>query len=379
VISQPALRIDSKSKGICNNVFNSACDTKKSATKASPAQTSLLSDSNPKSESSFVNPSRALPPLTVNAQGTENQDSVLGYVYPKPSSSQQIATNLPTSTQPPGYIYNQPSKPLKYPTSLIRADSTFVQPSRENAPVNLRSQSTENRKSSIAFNEFPGYNYKKPSITLPYSTPATTTISVTIDSISGQDTDNHEPARDYSYQNPSSVQRVVTQRPPFNGPTTYTPSGYNYPIPEKKLQYPKSVNVPFPSALVGAGSSTESRHSLPSLSHSGQSANAKPTQVRPYDRPYSHIVAASDNQPRFSAKIGTANEPKPPCDHTLPKRTAVQTPESPPPPSLAEFVRGPTSAASVLAASNKVPDKCNHPFLGYVCKRSSDGQGQTSN
>jgi hypothetical protein len=313
--------------------------------------------------------------LAVNIQGTENQDSVLGYVYPKASSTQQIATTLPTSTQPPGYIYSHPSKPLKYPTSSLREDSTFVQPIREIAPVNLRSQGTENQESSNAFNEFPGYNYQRPSTT----TPATTALSVTTDSISGQDTGNHEAAQDYNYPKPSPFETVVTQRPSFDALTTYTPSGYNYPTPEKQLQYQKSLNVPLTSVLVGAGSNTESRHSLPSISQNGESVKINTKPVRPYDSPYSPISAAPDNQSRYFAKIGTATDPKPPCDHTLPKRTAIQTPESPPPPSPAEYVRGPTSAASVLAASNKVPDKCNHPFLGYVCKRSSDGQVRNSN
>lgn len=378
-IPQPALRTDSKSEDICNNVFQAACDTKKSGTKASPPQISLLSHSNLKGESSFVNPSKSLTSLAVNAQGTENQDSVLGYVYPKPPSTLQILSNLPTSTQPPGYIYNQPSKPLKYPTSSLRGDSTFVQPSREIAPVNLRSQSTEDQEPSIAFNEFPGHNYKRPSTTLPYTTPATTTISVTTDSISGQDTGNHETAQDYNNPKPSPFQQVVTQRPFVEGLSTYTPSGYNYPTPEKLLQYQKTLNVPFTSALVEAGSNTETRHSLPAVSQNGESVKASITPVSPYDSPHSAIFAAQENQPRSFAKIETAADPKAPCDHTLPKRTAIQTPESPPPPSPAEYVRGPTSAASVLAASNKVPDKCNHPFLGYVCKRSSDGQVHNSN
>jgi hypothetical protein len=316
--------------------------------------------------------------LAVDDQATENQDSLLGYVYPKPISTQQISTALPISTQPPGYIYNLPSKPFKYPTSSLRGDSTFVQPSREIAPVNLRSQSTENQESSIAFNEFPGYNYQRSSTTSTYTTPATKTISVTIDSISGQDTGNHKTAQDYNYSKPSPFQQVVTQRPSVDGLTTYAPSGYNYPTPEKQLQYPKTLNVPFTSALVGAGSNTESKQSLPSVSQNGESVKANKAPVRPYDSLYSPIFSAPDNQPKSLAKIGTATDPKPPCDHTLPKRTAIQTPESPPPPSPAEYVRGPTSAASVLAASNKVPDKCNHPFLGYVCKRSSDVQVQNS-
>jgi hypothetical protein len=317
--------------------------------------------------------------LVVNGQGTENQDSVLGYVYPKPSTTLQIASTLPTSTQPPGYIYNQPSKPLKYPTPSLRGDSTFVQPSREIAPVNLRSQSTENQKSSIAFKEFPGYNYKRPSTTLPYTTPATTTINVTTDSTSGQDTGNHETAQDYNNPKPYPFQQVVTQRPSFDGLTTYAPSRYNYPTPEKQFQYQKTLNVPFTSALVEAGSNTESRHSLPAISQNGGNVQGNIRPVRPYDSPHSLIFSAQENQSRSFAKIGTATDPIPPCDHTLPKRTAIQTPESPPLPSLAEYVRGPTSAASVLAASNNVPDKCNHPFLGYVCKRSSDGQVHNNN
>ena len=378
-IPRPALRTDSKSEDICNNVFQSGCDAKKSATKSSPAQTSLPFHSNLKGESSFLNPSNTLTSLAINGQGTENQDSVLGYVYQKPSSTQQIATTLPTSTQPPGYIYNPPSKPLKYSTSSLRGDSTFIQPSREIAPLNPTSQNTENQESSIAFNKFPGYDYQRPSTTLPYTTPATTTVSVTTNGLSGQDTGNHEIAQDYNYPKLSPFKEVVTQRPYVEGLTTYTSSGYNYPTPEKQLQYQKTLNVPFTNALVGAGSNTESRHTLPSVSQNGESAKANITQVRHYDTPYSPLFEAPDNQPTFLAKIGTATDPKPPCDHTLPKRTAIQTSESQPPPSPAEYVRGPPSAASVLAASNKVPDKCNHPFLGYVCKRSSDARVHNSN
>jgi len=378
-IPRPALRTESKSEDICNNVFHPGCDAKKSATKSSPSQIALPSPSNLKGESSFFSPSKPLSPLAVNGQGTENQDSVLGYVYPKPLSTQQIATTLPTSTQPPGYIYIQPSKPFKYPTSSLRGDSTFIQPFREIAPLNLRSQSTENQESSIAFNKFPGYNYQRPSTILPYPKPESTTISVTTEGISGQDTGNHETAQDYNHPKPTPFQQFVTHRPYYDDLTTYTPSGYNYPTPEKQLQYQKTLNVPFTNTLVGAGSNTESRHLRYSVSQNGESAKANLTQARPYDSPYSPIFVAPDNQPRFLANIGTAADPKPPCDHTLPKRTAIQTPESQPLPSPAEYVRGPTSAASVLAASNKVPYKCNHPFLGYVCKRSSDSQVHNSN
>ena len=379
LIARPEHRTQYNSEDICNNVFHSACDANKSATKASKTQISLSSQSNLNGEGSFVNPSKALTSLIVNGQGTENQDSVLGYVYPKPSSIQQTETTLPIPTKPPGYIYNQPSKSLKYPTSSLRGESTFVQPSREITPINLRSQSTENQESSIAFNEFSGYNYRRPSTRLPDTTPATTTVSVTTNSISGLDTGNHETAQSYNYKKPSPVQQIVTQRHPVDGLTTYTPPGHNYPTPDKQFQYKKTLTVPFTSALISAGSNIESRHSLLSVSQNGESSKEGITQVSPYDSPYYHIFDEADNQPRPFAKIRTTTDQKPPCDHTLPKRTAIQTPESHPPPSPAEYVRGPTSAASVLAASNKVPDKCNHPFLGYVCKRSSDGQVHKSN
>jgi hypothetical protein len=312
--------------------------------------------------------------LTVNAQGTENQGSVLGYVYPKPSSTLQIATTLPTSTQHPGYIYNPPSKPLKYSTSSLRGDSTFVQPSREIAPINLSSQSTENKELPFGFNEFPGYSYQKPSTKpTPQYTTSATTIRFTTESISGQDTGNHETSKGYNYPKPPAAQQIVTQRPPVDGLVTYTPSGYNYPTPEKQLQYSETLNFPFTSALINAGSNTESRQVLPSGTWNGEIAKDKITQIPLDDNPH-HIFAEPDNQPRPFAKIGTTTDPKPPCDHSLPKRTAIQTPESPALPSPAEYVRGPAGAASVLAASNEVPDKCNHPFLGYVCKRSSDVQ-----
>lgn len=367
LIPQPGIRAELKSENPCKNGFLSACDDQKSTSKASPAHTPPVFHSSLKGESSFLSPSKAL-----NPQGTENQGSVLGYVYPKPSSTQEIATTLPKSTEHPGYIYNPPSKPLKYPTSFLKGDSTFVQPSRQIAPSNLRSQSTGNKELSIGFNEFTGYNYQNPYTTPKYTT-STTTIPVTTDTISGQDTGNHETAQGYDYPKPQPAQQIVTQRLPVDGLATYTPSGYNYPTPAKQLQYPKTLKLPFTSTLTGAGSNTESRQALPPGSWNGERATNNITQTASHDNRYNTFVEIDNQSQPFATTRNTA-DPKPRCDNSLPKRTAIQTTAAPASPSPAEYVRGLSGAASVLAASNEVPDKCNHPFLGYVCKRSSDGQ-----
>jgi hypothetical protein len=373
LITQPAIRNDSKSEDSCKNIFHSACGKNKLTSKAPQVHNPPLPYSNLKSESSFVNPSKASISLTANTQGTENQASVLGYVYPKPSLTQQIVTSLPTSTQHPGYVYNSPSKPLTYQASQLRGDSTFVQPFKQIPPINLKNQGTNNQELLIGFNEPAGYNYQKPSNTPQYPSSTTTRTHSTTESIFGQDTGTHESAQGYNYPKPSPDQQIVTQRPPDFGHTTYTPPGYNYPTPKKQLQYPEPLNVPLTSSLIGAGSNTESRQVLPSFSREKGDENEKVTQVPRYDNPYP-TFAEPVNQPRPFAKIGTTTDPKPPCEHSLPKRTPSQTLKPLALPSPAEYVRGPTGAASVLAGSNEVPNKCNHPFLGYVCKRSSDGQ-----
>jgi hypothetical protein len=270
--------------------------------------------------------------LTLNAHGTESKGSVLGYVYPTPSPTQQTTTPLPTSTQHTGYIYDPPSKPLQYPTPSLRGDSTFIQPLKVNVPNILSGQSTENRAFSSEFNEFSGYNYQTPSKPFKYPTSVPITKKVTLLRTFAQGTNKQE-----------------------NTPT-------------KSVQ---SLTPPFTGIPTSSSSNTEYRKTLTSSSTDGQSTKEIISQIPPYD-PYSKH-AERDNQPRPFAKIGAATDPKPPCDHSLPQSTDVHSPRSAPP-SPSEFVRGPIGAASILAASNELQDKCNHPFLGYVCKRSSDGQ-----
>jgi hypothetical protein len=360
-------RLESKDEDSSKSLFyTSSCDKNKSTTKSPVAHAPPLPPSNLKGDSSFVNPSKVLPSLTINAQGTENKGSVLGYVYPEPSLTQQTATPLPTSTQHTGYVYDQPSKPLQYPTSSLRGDSTFNKPLKTTAPNNFSGQSTENRAFSSGFNEFPGHNYQKPSNPLQYPT-STPTTRVAQDNISGQDTSNQQNSQGYIYPKPPPDHQIVTQRPPPDSHLTSAPTGYNYRIPLKSIQYPKSVQAPFTGTLRGAGSNTEPRETLPSVSANGQIAQEIISQIPSHDDPYS-TLAERDNQPRLFA-----TDPEPPCDHTLPQSTDVHSPHSALS-SPSEFVRGPTGAASALAASNELRDKCNHPFLGYVCKRSSNGQ-----
>jgi hypothetical protein len=331
-LSQPETRLDPKDEDSSKRSFyNFSCDRNSSTTENPATYSSPLPPSNLKGDSSFVNPSKVLPSSTLNAQGTESKGSLLGYVYPTPSPTQQTATPLPTSTQHTGYIYDPPSKPLQYPTSSLRGDNTFIQPLKTTAPNNFSGQSTENRAFSSGFNEFSGYNYQKPSKPFKYPTSAPIT-SVASVKISGQVTNNDEN------------------------------------ITTRKFQIPIS---PFTGIPVSSSSNTEYRKTLPTFSTNGQSTNKIIPRIPPYD---SHSeLAERDNQPRPFAKIGAATDQQPPCDHSLPQSTDAHSPRSAPP-SPSEFVRGPTGAASVLAASNELPDKCNHPFLGYVCKRSSDGQ-----
>jgi hypothetical protein len=333
LLPQPETRLDPKDEDSSKRLLDIfSCDKNRSTIENSAAYESPLPPSNLKGDSSFVNPSKVLPSLTLNPQGTENKGSVLGYVYPTPSPTQQTATPLPTSTQHTGYVYDPPSKPLQYPASSLRGDSTFIQPLKLTAPNNLSDQSTENREFSSGFNEFSGYNYQTPAKPFKYPTSAPITKSVLSVRVFEQDTKNQD-----------------------NTPT-------------KPVQF---LTSPFTGIPVSASSNTENRNTLTSFSTHGQSTKEIIPQIPPYD-PYSKL-AERDNQPRPFAKIGAATDPKPPCDHSLPQNTDVHSPSSAPP-SPSEFVRGPTGAAGVLAASNELPDKCNHPFLGYVCKRSSGGQ-----
>jgi hypothetical protein len=331
-LSQPETRLDPKDEDSSKRLFYIfSCETNRSTTGSPAANASPLPPSNLKGDSSFVNPSKVLPSSTLNAQGTESKGSVLGYVYPTPSPTQQTATPLPSSTQHTGYVYEPTSKPLQYPTSSLRGDNTFIQPLKTIAPNNISGQSTENRAFSSGFNEFSGYSYQKPSKPFIYPTSAPIT-SVTRVKISEQVTNNQEN------------------------------------LDTRTFKIPKS---PFTGIPISSSSNNEYRKTFTSFSTNGQSTKVITPQIPPYD-PYSEL-AERDNQPRPFAKIGAATDPKPPCDHLVPQSADAHSPRSAPP-SPSEFVRGPTGAASVLAASNELPDKCNHPFLGYVCKRSSDGQ-----
>jgi hypothetical protein len=196
----------------------------------------------------------------------------------------------------------------------------------------LSGQDTENRALSSGSNEFSGYNYQKPSRPFKYPTSLSITPRVSPYTISLQGATNQDN------------------------------------IPQGA---PELLISPFEGIPVTASSNTNYRDKLTSFSTNGQGAKDAIPQIPQYD-PYSEL-AQRDNQPRPFALIGAATDPKPDCDHSSPERTDVHSaPSAPPSPS--QFVRGPTAAASVLAASNELQDKCNHPFLGYVCKRSSDDQ-----
>jgi hypothetical protein len=191
-------------------------------------------------------------------------------------------------------------------------------------PNNFAGQSAENREFSSRFKEFSGYNYPRPSTPFTY---------------------------------PTSVITASTAKP------------YNALIQDVKLQdytpfkAGKFHTSPFEGIPVAASSDTDYRDTLTSLSSNGQNAETTVPQKPPYD-PYTKL-ADRDNQARPFARVGAATDAKPLCDHSSPQTSA--------PPSPSEFVRGPRAAASVLAAAKELRDKCNHPFLGYVCKRSSDG------
>jgi hypothetical protein len=322
LLSQPETRLDPNDEDSSKTLLDIfSCDKNKSTTENPAAYESPLPPSNLKGDSSFVNPSKVLPSLTLSAQGIESKDSVLGYVYPTSSPTQLTATTLPTSTQHTGYVYAPPSKPLQYPTS-----SLLLQPLKIIGPNNYSGQSTENRAFSSGLNTFSGYNYQTPPKPFEYPTSSPRTKSFEHDTYNRKNT------------------------------------------PTKLVQ---SLTPLFHDTLGISSSNTEYSKTLTSFSTHGQSTKEIIPQIPPYD-PYSK-PAEQDNQPRPFAKIGAATDPKPPCDHSVPQNTDVHSPRSAAR-SPSEFVRGPTGAASVLAASNELPDKCNHPFLGYVCKRSSNGQ-----
>jgi hypothetical protein len=327
----PQAELEPKDEDPSKRLFNSIpCHKNRSTIESPEANASRLPPSNLRGDSSFVSPSKVLPSLTLNAQGTESKRSELGYVYPVPFAGQQTATPSSQSTQHTGYVYDPPSKPLQYPDSPLRGDSTFVQPLNTSAPNTLSGQGTENRELSSDSNEFSGYNYQKPSRPFKYPTSLSITPSVTPYSTSLQGARHQEDVAD-----------ILTS--------------------------------PFKDIPSTASSNTHYRNKLTSFPTNGQNAKDAIPQIRPYD-PYSNL-AQRDDQPRPFAIIGAATDQKPDCDHSSPESTDVDSARSAPL-SPSQFVRGPTAAASVLAASNELQDKCNHPFLGYVCKRSSDDQAR---
>jgi hypothetical protein len=360
VRTQPATQTQSKIKDPCRHVFHTFLGQKNSSvTNLSAGHAPQLPPANLEGDSSFVNPSNISPSFNLNVQGTENKDSNQGYEYPKPSPTQP-ATPIRTSTQHPGYVYSPPSKPLEYPKSSLKGDSTVVQTLKTVAPINLTGQSTANRAFLSGVNEFSGYSYQKPSSTFQYPPPTSpsTTARVTIDTISGQGTDEKGNSQDYNYPKAPPNQEITIRPPQPDSHSTSSLSGYNYPVPTKHFQYPE----PLLGSLTGEGSKIESRKTFPSVSTNGQSSNENIYEAPNSKDPHA-TLAEADIRPRLSAETGPARNRT--CNHSLPQRA---------PPSPSEFVRGLSGAASVLAASNELPDKCNHPFLGYVCKRSSDGK-----
>jgi hypothetical protein len=319
-LSQAETRLEPKDEDSSKKLFDSIpCDKNRSTTESPEANAPPLPPSNLKGDSSFVSPSKVLPSLTLNAQSTEGKSSDLGgYAYPAPSPTQQTATPLSESTQHTGYVYDTPSKQFQYPESSLREDSAFNQPLKAIAPNSLSGQTTENQALSSGSNKFSGYNYRRPSRPFEYSTLLTT--------------------------------RITPHKTPL----------------QRKFQ-----ESPFAGIPVSASSDTDYRETLAPFSTNGQSRKDTIPQLPPYE-PSSNL-AERYNQPRPFAIVGAATDPKLVCDHSAPEGTDVQPPRSASP-SPSQFVRGPTAAASVLAASNELQDKCNHPFLGYVCKRSSDGQ-----
>jgi len=362
LLPRPTTQIRSKSEHSCKQVFHTFLCEEGGSKTTFKAQSSPLPPSKLVGDSSFVNPSKVLPSLSLNAQSTENQGSIQGYAYPKPSPTQQTTSPIPTTTHQQGYAYNPPYKPLQYPASTLKGESTILQPLKTFASNNLTGQSTENRASSSGFKEFPGYNYQKPLNPLRYPTtttaPSSTIIHDTVDNISGQGTRNQG-----NYKPPPN--QLITTLPP-------AASGYKHPTPAKPVQYPYPLQTPLTSTQIGTRRHTEARKTLPLVSENGSAKNSV-SQRPPSNDPFS-AFRQPDDQLRAFETTDAATHQKPLCDHSLPQGTPVQTPQSSALPSPSEFVRGPAGVASVLAASNELPDKCNHPFLGYVCKRSSDSR-----
>lgn len=319
---QPATQIRSQNDDPCNRIFNTFLFEKNGSIRnLSSAEALSLPRSNLEGASSFDNPSKVLPSLTLNPQGTEYKNSNQGYEY------------------------NPPPNVLQDPSHSLRGESTIGQTSKIVVPVSSTGKNNENLSFASRFKEFPGYSYQEPSKTFQYpiSTLPSTTTRVTTEGTSGQGTGNHEISQGYNYPKPPPDQQIL-------------PSGYNYPIPAQSFQYPESLRE---------SSSIESRKTLPSVYFNGQNTKEGAYQTRNPEDAYT-TTAELDIRPRSFEKTDQN------CDHSLPRRAYVDTQGSSAPSSPSEFVRGLSGTASVLAASNELPDKCNHPFLGYVCKRSSD-------
>ncbi|PSN41175.1 hypothetical protein C0J52_16106 [Blattella germanica] len=214
---------------------------------------------------------------------------------------------LSTTTPHPGYEYNKPKNELRYPASSFSRENNNNQPPKTFPPNNFDSQSTNNQ---------PGYNYDKPLNPLSISTTRKPPQN-----IFGQSSGSNDNSQGYTYPKPPVKQQFPSSTPGNNVVSSTTPKGYNYPSP---------INIPSSNTFIGAGSQV--------------SINLTPL-----------------------LKNQESAQSPPPCEHQSHQVSrSISSSLSP-----AEFVRGPRAAVSVSAASKDIPDKCNHPFLGYICKKSS--------
>ncbi|KAJ9593119.1 hypothetical protein L9F63_027639, partial [Diploptera punctata] len=336
------------------------CDHPSHQSSSSLPQTSL------RGGSTFQNPSKVLPPLS--AQSSENRDIVKGYDYPKPS------TSIPITTRNPGYVYNKPDNQLQYPKYSLFSASTNDQPSKIDPPFKFSAQNSDNK---------PGYTYEKPAI--PLQLPSTTTKPN--DNIFGQDNNNKGNSQGYNYPKPPPNRQFPTPRPVNNIRSGNVPPEFNRNAGKTPFSSSIFGSKTSPESVLPIGQSANNRevsqdYSYPkpvtSTQLAGQDlfATKKPDSFQGYNYRKSENEFQSPSNDRTPTIIVPAIQPRPfskptvespPCDHT-----SHQVTRSAKIPSPSEFVRGPTGAAGLLAASNDLPDKCNHPFLGYICKRSSD-------
>ncbi|XP_069686439.1 proteoglycan 4-like isoform X2 [Periplaneta americana] len=283
-------------------------------------------------------------------------------IIPQAAQQVQFKTEDPCKHSFHSFLCNKKEtiKPLSTTVApfQLRGDSSFQSATKVPPPSKLIAQSTQNQPSNqgyvypkpsenqptISTTQHPGYVYNKPSKPLQYPIAA------------GSSTDPRKTA------SPSTLIAQGAQ----NVPST----GYVYNKPDNPLQFTTTTIRTTVGDVSGEGSGSSQGYNYPrpppgqqfTTPQSGYKYTAPP---RPLQNPFlpSLVGAGSNNDLRITPPRG-GDEAVTPCEHT---RT---TPRSLPSP--AEFVRGPTGQASVRAASNEVPDKCNHPFLGYVCKRSSD-------